>query len=631
MFSDCNCRLGDWVVFGPLDVLERVPVASGIPNKLEVNGRIVPAQCIERTADVLDLEPLIGGKGDDRGGLVYLPVTVKKTGKYTLGCGADYWMEVFLDGISVIDRSQSGTRKVPPRPDDFLVDLELTEGKHVLGIRMTSGTSSAAICAALGDREALLAYAAQIHRMELEENSVIADFAQSQGRVRSLHGVTNGPKKIGALVDVTAAYRELDLPWIRLHDSGGTFTCVVDIPAIFPNEDADPENPENYRFGKTDEYLERVVATGAEVIYRLGVSIEHSAKKYHARPPKDFSRWAQVCIGIIRHYNQGWADGFHYHFLYWEIWNEPHGNLMWCDGTDEMYFELYRTAATAIKQFDPHLKVGGPAIYSPDLHVFNKPFLAFCRDRRVPLDFFSWHLYCGLHKGPEKMLQKTVEIRKLLDSYGFAATENHLTEWNRGPDMFCESAELRRDDFATLRNEHGAAYCVSALIGFQDTPLDVAAYYDGQPCSTFCGLFDGYGIRQKTWYGFQAVNFMTKFPTRVRAIGKNNIYVLAAYDSGEAEAAVLLAKCGGDRYLKSPLLVKNLPPECNEYELLCLDHDHNFEVVEVGPVPADGTFMLSYREYAVFLLRFRHAENCYNQLLRHGNAPLRGTNVKNHH
>jgi len=64
-------------------------------------------------ADVLDQEPLIGGKGNDRGGLVYLPVTVKKTGKCTLGCGADYWMEVFLDGTSVIDRSQSGTGKVP--------------------------------------------------------------------------------------------------------------------------------------------------------------------------------------------------------------------------------------------------------------------------------------------------------------------------------------------------------------------------------------------------------------------------------------------------------------------------------------------------------------------------------------
>ena len=39
-------------------------------------------------------------------------------------------------------------------------------------------------------------------------------------------------------------------------------------------------------------------------------------------PPKDFRKWAQICEHIIRHYNEGWADGHKWDIRYWEIWNE---------------------------------------------------------------------------------------------------------------------------------------------------------------------------------------------------------------------------------------------------------------------------------------------------------------------
>ena len=40
-------------------------------------------------------------------------------------------------------------------------------------------------------------------------------------------------------------------------------------------------------------------------------------------PPRDPARWAAVCAGIVRHYNEGWAGGFRHDIRYWEIWNEP--------------------------------------------------------------------------------------------------------------------------------------------------------------------------------------------------------------------------------------------------------------------------------------------------------------------
>ena len=68
-----------------------------------------------------------------------------------------------------------------------------------------------------------------------------------------------------------------------------------------------------------------IVNAGVEPYYRLGITIEHQAyiKPYHTFPPKDPEKWARICEHIIRHYTEGWADGYHYNIRYWEIWNEP--------------------------------------------------------------------------------------------------------------------------------------------------------------------------------------------------------------------------------------------------------------------------------------------------------------------
>ena len=61
---------------------------------------------------------------------------------------------------------------------------------------------------------------------------------------------------------------------------------------------------------------------GTKPFYRLGQSIEHQTKKYGIYPPKDFKKWAKICEHIIRHYNEGWANGYRMGIEYWEIWNE---------------------------------------------------------------------------------------------------------------------------------------------------------------------------------------------------------------------------------------------------------------------------------------------------------------------
>jgi xylan 1,4-beta-xylosidase len=226
------------------------------------------------------------------------------------------------------------------------------------------------------------------------------DCAQPAGTIRPLHGGNGGPLLAGGLTELSAAYRELAVPSIRLHDCHWPNPDVVDIHAVFPDFRADPDRPESYDFAATDEYVAAVRATGAQVVYRLGESIEHTRRKRYVHPPADCDRWAAICVGLVRHYNEGWAGGAHHGIRYWEIWNEPENRPAMWSGTDDDYLRLYTAAARALKARFPDLKIGGPSLGASGelLHGRFEPtpflvrFLEYCRDQKLPLDFFSWHL-----------------------------------------------------------------------------------------------------------------------------------------------------------------------------------------------------------------------------------------------
>src|SRR5215212_3047981 len=69
------------------------------------------------------------------------------------------------------------------------------------------------------------------------------DFGRTNGAFRTLHGINKGPLAAGGMFNVTAEQRALGLPFIRLHDCHWPNPDVVDIHAVFPNANADAENP----------------------------------------------------------------------------------------------------------------------------------------------------------------------------------------------------------------------------------------------------------------------------------------------------------------------------------------------------------------------------------------------------
>jgi len=363
------------------------------------------------------------------------------------------------------------------------------------------------------------------------------------GPFRRIHGVNGGPKYKSGQMDLRDTFRAMAPSSTRLHDVsllGGTE--AVDVHCIFPLPHADPDDPANYTFAKTDDYLQKIRDIDSEIVFRLGEPIEHGPIKYHVDPPADPAKWARICANIVRHYNGGWADGFDWGIRYWEIWNEPNIHPCWT-GTMEDYCELYRHAAPAVKAADPSAWVGGPALAGSIGHEPGRVFLQYVRDHDLPLDFVSWHNYASKPKGIVDAARSGLEAMR---EFGFENAESHLNEWNQFAGDFhraLREPHYRREMMGRIQQGEGAAFAVSALAGLATTTLDVANYYAAFP---LCGLgmFDRHLIPGKNYHGLVAFANLLRSGDRIGIAGGNEETGLAVCASASAEdrtAAVILS------------------------------------------------------------------------------------------
>lgn len=432
---------------------------------------------------------------------------------------------------------------------------------------------------------------------------ITVDFSKTNGIIRPLHGVNLGPLCYRGIVDLSQYHRELNLPLTRLHDVVWVNADAVDISTIFRDFRDAPTQAENYDFAATDDYLAAVVNAGSPILYRLGESIEHTKRKYRVHPPADFAKWAEICCAIIRHYNEGWAGGFHHKIQYWEIWNEPENQPAMWTGTDEQYFQLYEVTAKAIKARWPDLKVGGPSLgYTGEWKDgrfkagdFLLHFLDYCRAHQVPLDFFSWHRYSG---DPADYAQRARAIRQVLDDHGFTKAESHLNEWNYLPNedwrpMTKEGQGAVRERWSNeIRGPKGAAFASWTLISLQDAPVDMANFYTAEV--QMFGMFNFNGVPQKTFYAFRAFRGLLDTPRRVQTppCEAGQVAACAGLDAKSGHACVLLSNfaTAGD----SPKLgLRHLPwTGATRFELYLLDTGHDFDLVRSGSMQGERSLVL---------------------------------------
>ncbi len=378
------------------------------------------------------------------------------------------------------------------------------------------------------------------------------NFNKTIGKIKPMHGVGQ-PPMFGAGTKMFHYLTDAGIPYSRLHDVGGPYGGFrwVDIPNIFRDFDADENLPESYDFTFTDHLITSLINAGVEPVYRLGVTIENSAKmkSYRIAPPKDYGKWARICEHIIRHYTEGWADGFNYKITYWEIWNEPDNfedpteNQMW-SGTPEEFYRLYDVAAKHLKKWFPHLMIGGYAscgfydIVSTAKHVseakssprhryfieFFDGFIEYIKKSGAPLDFFSWHTYGAVKDN----IEYANYARKRLDEAGFVHTETSCNEWDSEP-----------TNKGTFRH---AAVTTAAMLAFQKTPLDNAMFYDARcGIGDYSGMFNPMTMKpHPAYYGFVAFNELYTLGGEVEILGElpEDVYAVAASD-GKRGALVI--------------------------------------------------------------------------------------------
>lgn len=441
------------------------------------------------------------------------------------------------------------------------------------------------------------------------DRRIYVNFEKEAGLIKPLHGINNGPLSYGDCMDQSAFYQQAGIPYVRLHDTDFPFGFRVNIHVIFPDFSADVNAPASYNFLQTDVLMAAIFETGAQPIYRLGENIEHCKHKTYVYPPKDYEKWADICIHIIRHYNEGWANGFHYGIQYWEIWNEPDLlSNMWVGGTAEDYYRLYITTAKRIKAACPGVMIGGYAGCDilADNCSYLKGFLECCRRENAPMDFFSWHHYDNTAAA---FIPYANTAAELLEQYGYGGIEILCDEWNymdnslwdasRGP-----GAELvRQQMYEARQNIHGAAFTAAVLMAFQDLPVDAAAYLDGQPYMEYCGLFNSCGVPQKTFYSFCAFNELFRLGTRIHTTAPDGIPALAARD--ERTAAVLLC-CESSGSQHTELELNGFSSDGYDLEIAVLDETHNLEVIHRETIRAQHCILpLEWKGPVLYLLRLK--------------------------
>ena len=413
--------------------------------------------------------------------------------------------------------------------------------------------------------------------------------------IRKLNGGNLAPNIHGERSgrNIRESFRQLNLAYTRLHDAplDNPGCRLVDISHIFPLFHLDENDPRNYDFSYTDDYIRNCIEdAGTPVFYRLGESIDHSVRKYKINPPPDIPKWINICSNIIRHYTEGLWDGFHYPILYWEIWNEATGkdnmklypdgkNNMWL-GTMEEFNAFYVQTATELKKRFPHLKIGGPA--SVDyFEGITDVFIRYCAEHHAPLDFYSYHCYGN--GDPYGWIQETpFKVRKLLDKNGYTDTEIHLNEWHYFPGgnwtriLYDEPYKKYLFD-QEIKGLDSAAYLTTVMSLWQDTPITFGAYYTCTASMWGCYV-RGSVVLTPSYYGLKAYGDIVRYPVRLEALSAmKDVTVLAGEDdSGNKEMLISAFKTGNLNYE----VKADIPLNTDNCEIRMLDSEHSLSLLE---------------------------------------------------
>jgi xylan 1,4-beta-xylosidase len=189
--------------------------------------------------------------------------------------------------------------------------------------------------------------------------------------------------------DLSAVKNAVQLEYVRFH---GIFDEDVGVY----NEDSQG-NPV-YNWSYVDQIYDGMLGNNVRPFVELGFmprklsSSEHVDPfwyKPYPNPPKDYTKWGALVEAFTRHLVERYGID-EVSRWYFEVWNEPNIDFWTGKPAQSSYFQLYDSAARAIKNVNSRLRVGGPATAQA---AWVGDFLAHCSASQVPCDFASTHVY----------------------------------------------------------------------------------------------------------------------------------------------------------------------------------------------------------------------------------------------
>ena len=134
-----------WRIFGPLD--RKDPVLSeetlkSYPETIEVGGKKFEAKDVTVRNTLYDFPGMLKEEPAGMAAYVFLQINSPAEQEVTLGMGADWWMQAWVNGKLVHDTTKTANIHHPFSIWNHMVDVKLNRGVNILAVRFIRGGGS---------------------------------------------------------------------------------------------------------------------------------------------------------------------------------------------------------------------------------------------------------------------------------------------------------------------------------------------------------------------------------------------------------------------------------------------------------------------------------------------------------
>jgi len=333
----------------------------------------------------------------------------------------------------------------------------------------------------------------------------------------------------------------------------------------------------------------------------LPLQENNDSRKINKSIPNWKEVWKEICKSFTEHFKRkGIRIG------YYEIYNEPDLDIFFQEPF-ETYLDLYKYGASIIKQINPDVNVGGPALAFAESKANIITFLEFVDKENLPLDFFSFHEYWEA----SRFWSKLFNIRQVLSWYDrYKTTEIHLNEVNYVSGWQGERSILNHYEIVPKIFD-----LISEILKATDiTTVNWAQFMESTAGDDAYGIIHRNGHKKAAYNAFKIYADMPERRALVDVENNEKIGVLASSDSHKA-CIVLWNRTNNDENIN--LKLDNIPFTKGSYKIYRIDRDHSSyfdgaseELKEVeakieistrnfqwsGIIPANGTIYLTIND-----------------------------------